>query len=360
MASLLVTGGAGFIGANFVHYWLRRHPDDRVVVLDALTYAGNPASLASADTHAGYAFVRGDIRTPGLVEQAAREHGTTVIVHFAAESHVDRSIAAPDAFVETNVLGTHQVLKAARAAGVRLHHVSTDEVYGSLAPDAPGSDEVARYAPNSPYAASKAGSDHLVRAYHVTYGLPVTMSNSSNNYGPYQFPEKLLPLMLVNALEGRALPVYGDGLHSRDWLYVEDHCRAIELVLERGRAGEAYNVGGGNEWRNLDTVRLLCRLVDEAFAADPTLRARFPQAPAAAGRETASLVEFVTDRPGHDRRYALDSGKIARELGFAPAESFESGLRKTVAWYLANEAWWRGVMDGSYREWVRKWYGERA
>jgi dTDP-glucose 4,6-dehydratase len=341
VANLLVTGGAGFIGANFVHYWLHRHPDDRVVVLDALTYAGNLASLASADAHAGYAFVRGDIRTAGLVEQLVREHGTTVIVHFAAESHVDRSIVSPDDFVETNVLGTHQVLKAARAAGVRLHHVSTDEVYGSLEADAPGADEAARYAPNSPYAASKAASDHLVRAYHRTYGLPVTMSNSSNNYGPYQFPEKLLPLMLVSALDGRPLPVYGDGLHSRDWLYVGDHCRALELILERGRPGEAYNVGGGNEWRNLDTVRLLCRLVDEAFAADPALRGRFPQAPAASGRETASLISFVADRPGHDRRYALDSRKIERELGFTPAETFETGLRKSVAWYLANEGWWR-------------------
>jgi dTDP-glucose 4,6-dehydratase len=357
VASLLVTGGAGFIGANFVHYWLRRHPEDRLVVLDALTYAGNLASLAPAERHPSFAFVRGDIRTPGLVEQVLRQHGTTLLVHFAAESHVDRSIVGPDAFVETNVLGTHQVLKAARALGVRLHHVSTDEVYGSLEPDDPGSDEAARYAPNSPYAASKAASDHLVRAYHRTYGLPVTMSNSSNNYGPYQFPEKLLPLMLVHALEGRPLPVYGDGLHSRDWLYVEDHCRALELILERGRIGESYNVGGGNEWRNLDTVRLLCRLVDDAFAADPALRRRFPDTPAATGRETASLLTFVTDRPGHDRRYALDSGKIARELGFSPTETFEGGLRKSVDWYLANEPWWRGVMDGSYREWVSEWYG---
>jgi dTDP-glucose 4,6-dehydratase len=326
------------------------------VVLDALTYAGNRASLAEAERSPSYAFVQGDIRTPGLVEQVVRERGCTLIVHFAAESHVDRSIVGPDAFVETNVIGTHQVLKAARATGVRLHHVSTDEVYGSLGAEDPAADELARYQPNSPYAASKAASDHLVRAYHRTYALPVTSSNSSNNYGPYQFPEKLLPLMLVNALEGRPLPVYGDGLHSRDWLYVEDHCRAIELVLERGRVGEAYNVAGANEWRNVDTVGLLCRLVDQAFAAEPALRRRFPKAPAARGQETASLVTFVTDRPGHDRRYALDSGKIARELGFAPAETFETGLAKTVAWYLANESWWRSVMDGSYREWVRTWY----
>ena len=356
MANLLVTGGAGFIGANFVHHWLRGHPGDRVVVVDALTYAGNLASLAPAASRPEFLFVAGDIRTPSLVERLLREHAITHLVHFAAESHVDRSIAGPDAFIQTNIMGTHEVLKAARAVGVRLHHISTDEVYGSLGPEQPASSETCQYAPNSPYAASKAASDHLVRAYHQTYGLAVTTSNCSNNYGAYQFPEKLLPLMLVNALEGSPLPVYGDGLNIRDWLYVEDHCRAVELVLLHGRIGETYNVGGGNEWRNIDLVRLLCGIVDEAFAADPQLAARFPEAPAAQGRQTKSLVTFVRDRPGHDRRYALDARKIERELGFVPSQSFDTGLRKTVAWYLAHEIWWRAVMDGSYRQWVQRFH----
>jgi dTDP-glucose 4,6-dehydratase len=365
MRRLLVTGGAGFIGANFVHYWLGHHPGEPVVVLDALTYAGNLASLEAVRARPELTFVRGDIRVPAMVEQLLREHGVTTIVHFAAESHVDRSIHGPEAFIETNTVGTHELLKAARQvwleegaapADVRFHHVSTDEVYGSLGPDDPAFREDTPYAPNSPYAASKAASDHLVRAYHHTYGLPVTTSNCSNNYGPFQFPEKLIPLMLVNALEGKALPVYGDGLNVRDWLYVEDHCRAVEQVLLRGKVGETYNVGGRNEWRNIDIVRLVCRLVDEALAASSGLAARFPRCPAAAGRETASLVTFVKDRPGHDRRYAIDAGKVERELGFTPTESFETGIRKTIAWYLANEAWWRGVMDGSYREWLQRHY----
>ena len=366
MASLLVTGGAGFIGANFVHYWLATHPGDRVVALDALTYAGNLASLEPVLGRPELVFRQGDIRTVGLTEALLREHAVTTIVHFAAESHVDRSIHGPDAFISTNVLGTHELLKAARqvwleegqgGSDVRFHHVSTDEVYGSLAPDDPAFSERTPYAPNSPYAASKAASDHLVRAYHHTYGLPVTTSNCSNNYGPYQFPEKLLPLMLVNALEGKPLPVYGDGQQVRDWLYVTDHCRAVERVLMAGQVGETYNVGGGNEWKNLDLVRLLCRLLDEAFAADADLARRFPHAAAAAGRPTESLVTFVKDRPGHDRRYAIDSTRIERELGFVPAESFETGVAKTLRWYLANEAWWREVMDGSYRDWTRRHYG---
>jgi dTDP-glucose 4,6-dehydratase len=245
------------------------------------------------------------------------------------------------------------------AEGRRFHHVSTDEVYGSLGPSDPAFTEVTPYAPNSPYAASKAASDHLVRAYHHTYALPVSTSNCSNNYGPYHFPEKLIPLMLVNALEGRSLPVYGDGLNVRDWLYVEDHCRAVALVATKGRPGETYNVGGRNEWTNIEIVRLLCRLVDEAFAADRALATRFPSAPAAKGGKSESLVTFVQDRPGHDRRYAIDATKVERDLGFVPRESFESGIRKTISWYLGNEAWWRGVMDGSYREWVQQWYGGR-
>ncbi len=366
MASLLVTGGAGFIGANFVHHWLAGHPGDRVVVLDALTYAGNLASLEPVRGRPEFVFHHGDIRTPGLAETLLREHAVTTIVHFAAESHVDRSIQGPDAFIETNVLGTHELLKAARLVwldegigrgAVRFHHVSTDEVYGSLGPDDPPFTEGTPYAPNSPYAASKAASDHLVRAYHHTYGLPVTTSNCSNNYGPYHFPEKLIPLMLVHALEGRPLPVYGDGLNVRDWLYVADHCRAVELVVTAGRVGETYNVGGHNEWTNVDIVRLLCRLLDQALGADGALAARFPRSPAAAGRPTESLVTFVQDRPGHDRRYAIDAGRIERELGFVPAESFETGIRRTIEWFLANERWWRGVMDGSYREWIARWYG---
>jgi dTDP-glucose 4,6-dehydratase len=365
VANLLVTGGAGFIGANFVQHHLATRRGDGVVVVDALTYAGNLASLEPVLRDARLTFVHGDIRTAGLVEGLLREHEITTIVHFAAESHVDRSIHGPDAFIDTNVLGTHELLKAARrvwlgdgarAAGVRFHHVSTDEVYGSLAADDPAFTERTPYAPNSPYAASKAASDHLVRAYHHTFGLPVTTSNCSNNYGAYQFPEKLLPLMLVNALEGKPLPVYGDGQNVRDWLYVGDHCRAIERILEAGRIGETYNVGGRNEWRNLDIVRLLCRLVDAAFAAEPELPRRFPTAPASRGLATDSLITFVPDRPGHDRRYAIDSTKIEAELGFTPQETFESGIRRTLAWYLAHEEWWRGVMDGSYREWMRRHY----
>jgi dTDP-glucose 4,6-dehydratase len=365
--SLLVTGGAGFIGANFVQHWLTRHPGDRVVVLDALTYAGNAASLEPVARHPGFQFIHGDIRSQELVESLLREHEITTVVHLAAESHVDRSIAGPDAFVETNVVGTHALLKAARtvwldgdsAEGKRFHHVSTDEVYGSLGPDDPPFRETTPYAPNSPYAASKAASDHLVRAYGHTYGLPVTISNCSNNYGPYQFPEKLIPLTLVNALDGRPLPVYGDGGNVRDWLYVEDHCLALEQVVLRGRVGESYNIGGRSERANLDLVRLLCSLVDEAFARESELRTRFPQSPAARGGKSAELITFVKDRPGHDRRYAIDTGKVERELGFCPEESFETGIRKTVDWYLRHEEWWRSVMDGRYRAWTARQYGDR-
>ncbi len=366
MATLLVTGGAGFIGANFVEYWLDTHSDDRVVALDALTYAGNRASLQPVEGRHGFEFVQGDICDGELVGELIRGRDISTIVHFAAESHVDRSIAGPEDFIRTNVVGTQSLLQAARAAwargdgiksGVRFHHISTDEVYGSLEPDEPAFTETTAYAPNSPYAASKAASDHLVRAYHHTYGLPVTTSNCSNNYGPYQFPEKLIPLMIVNALEGKPLPVYGDGGNVRDWLYVTDHCRAIERVLLHGRVGETYNVGGGNEWRNVDLVHLLCGVLDQAFAADGALATRFPRSPAAQGRSTSELVTFVRDRPGHDRRYAVNSAKLERELAVTPAESFESGLRKTVAWYLDHEEWWRGVMDGSYRDWVRRQYG---
>jgi len=353
MARLLVTGGAGFIGANFVHHWLRVQPTDRVVVLDALTYAGCRASLDPVRDHRGLFFVQGDIRDVDLVESLLRTEDIDTLVHFAAESHVDRSIAGPDAFIDTNIIGTHALLKAARRvwleerSGVphRFHHVSTDEVYGSLGAKDPGFSENTPYAPNSPYSASKAGSDHLVRAYHHTYGLATTISNCSNNYGPYQFPEKLIPLMIIHALTGKPLPVYGDGLNVRDWLHVEDHCRAIELILQRGRAGETYNVGGDGERNNREVVTRLCETIDGRFAADPSLARRFPRAPPASGKPTASAIQYVTDRPGHDRRYAIDARKIGRELGFDPAHAFETGLAATVDWYLANEAWWSALLQ---------------
>jgi dTDP-glucose 4,6-dehydratase len=355
---LLVTGGAGFIGANFVHYWAAKYPEDSLVVLDALTYAGHRDSLAPLLARARVGFGRGDIATPGLAASLLRQHAITDVVHFAAESHVDRSIAGPDPFLHTNVIGTHELLKAARqvwleegkgTVPVCFHHISTDEVYGSVAPDGAPRTERDPYAPNSPYAASKAAADHLVRAYHHTYGLPVTTSNSSNNYGPFQFPEKLIPLMLVHILEGRPLPVYGDGQQLRDWLFVDDHCRAIDLIVQQGRPGETYNIGGRNQWKNLDLVRLLCELVDEAFIKDPHLRGQYPYSPAARGESSKILISFVTDRPGHDRRYALDGSKIERELGFCPQVSFESGIRKTIDWYLTNAKWWRAILDRSYR-----------
>ncbi|MEY3027871.1 MAG: dTDP-glucose 4,6-dehydratase [Phycisphaerales bacterium] len=362
---ILVTGGAGFIGANFVRHRLARCADERIVVLDALTYAGNRRNLAGIDPER-CSFVHGDIRDTELVERLLREHGLGTIVHFAAESHVDRSISGPDAFIDTNVNGTHSLLKAARTvwlAGTgaphRFHHVSTDEVYGSLGADDPPFAESNQYQPNSPYSASKAASDHLVRAYHHTFHLEVTTTNCSNNYGPFQFPEKLIPLMLVNCLHGKPLPIYGDGMNIRDWLHVDDHCRGISLALEKGRVGEVYNIGGENERPNIEIVRRITAAIDGAFAGDPSLAARFPDSPAAQGRECWSLVTYVKDRPGHDRRYAIDPRKAQSELGYRPDETFETGLAKTVAWYLANEAWWRAVMDGSYRQWVERQYASR-
>jgi dTDP-glucose 4,6-dehydratase len=361
MANLLVTGGAGFIGVNFVRYWRRKHPADDIVVLDALTYAGNAASLHGV---AGIEFVHGDIRDFDLVKRLLAEHSVDTLVHFAAESHVDRSIHGPDAFIDTNVVGTHVLLKAAKAVWLdsstgkahRFHHVSTDEVFGSLGADEPAFTETTPYRPNSPYSASKAASDHLVRAYHCTFGLQTTISNCSNNYGPYQFPEKLIPLFVINALLGRPLPIYGDGGNVRDWLHVEDHCRGIELVLAKGRIGETYNIGGGEELPNLEVVDRICTAVDEAFAERPDLAQRFPDAPAAKAKNSANLKTFVADRKGHDRRYAIDETKIRRELGYAPNRSFAEGLRETVCWYLDNEPWWRAVMDGSYRSWLEKNY----
>jgi dTDP-glucose 4,6-dehydratase len=353
-AKLLVTGGAGFIGANFVRRKAANLTDVPIIVLDALTYAGNAANLAGL---ANVTLVEGDIGDDALVARLLEEHSIDTLVHFAAESHVDRSITGPDAFIETNVMGTHGLLKAARRVWLdagngmphRFHHVSTDEVYGSLDLEDPAFSETTPYAPNSPYSASKAASDHLVRAYHHTYGLQVTTTNCSNNYGPYQFPEKLIPLFLINALSGRALPIYGDGMNRRDWLHVDDHCLGIDLVLERGRVGETYNVGGGQELPNLHVVDAICDAVDKAFAGDTALATRFPDAPAAHGTSTHELRSFVTDRPGHDRRYAIDERKITGELGYRPQHDFRSGLAATVAWYLDNESWWQSILDGSYR-----------
>ncbi len=368
MANLLVTGGAGFIGTNFVYYWLDKHPDDRVVVLDALTYAGNRASLVAAEEQDNFKFVKADIRDQATVEKLLGDERIDTIINFAAESHVDRSISGPDAFIETNVLGTHSLLKAAKAAWLdsdsapgshRFHHVSTDEVYGTLGPTDSAFTEDTPYAPNSPYAASKAASDHLVRAYNHTYGLQVSTSNCSNNYGPFHFPEKLIPLMIVNALTGKELPVYGDGSNIRDWLYVEDHCRGVELVLSKGRIGETYNIGGRNEWRNIEIVREICLVIDDAFARNPALARQYPDAPAAHGESTSGLITMVKDRPGHDWRYAVDTTKATEELGFKPEENFETGLKKTLQWMLENEAWWRAVMDGSYRAWIDAQYVAR-
>jgi dTDP-glucose 4,6-dehydratase len=356
MANLLVTGGAGFIGANFIHYWLRAHPADTVVALDALTYAGNRHNLDSARDNPQLQLVVGDIGDTALVERLLREHRIDTLLHFAAESHVDRSITGPDAFIDTNVMGTHSLLKAARAVWLagsgaphRFHHISTDEVFGSLAANAPAFTENHQYQPNSPYSASKAASDHLVRAYHHTYGLQVTTSNCSNNYGPYHFPEKLIPLCITNLLLGKPLPIYGNGRNVRDWLYVEDHARGIECVLRKGAVGETYNIGGDNEWANIDVIEHLCAVLDAQFAADAALARRFPQARAARGDASSGAITFVADRPGHDQRYAIDAARARSELGFEPRESFATGLVKTVRWYLENDRWWRAVLDGSYR-----------
>src|SRR4051812_30089201 len=323
MRRMLVTGGAGFIGSNFVHHWLRHHAGDRLLVLDALTYAGNRRSLEAVASLPGFRFVHGNICDTNLAAALLRDESIDTIVHFAAESHVDRSITGPAAFIETNVVGTHSLLEAARKVWLeerrgnkhRFHHVSTDEVYGSLGPDDPPFREDTQYAPNSPYSASKAAADHLVRAYHHTYGLQVTTSNCSNNYGPYHFPEKLIPLIIVNILHGKPLPVYGDGKNIRDWLHVSDHCRAIELIIEQGRVGEVYNIGGRAEAENLGLVRSLCEIAEQAFAERPQLAEPYPACPRT---NIAALIRMVNDRPGHDRRYAIDCNKIKQELGFEP------------------------------------------
>jgi dTDP-glucose 4,6-dehydratase len=353
---ILVTGGAGFIGANFVLDWLAQS-DEAVINLDVLTYAGNRENLASLAGDERHLFVQGDIGNATLVADLLAQHQPRAIINFAAESHVDRSIHGPEDFIQTNIVGTFRLLEAVRAywgnlqdearQNFRFLHVSTDEVYGSLAKDEPAFTETYRYEPNSPYSASKAASDHLVRAYHHTYGLPVLTTNCSNNYGPYHFPEKLIPLMIVNALAGKPLPVYGDGQQIRDWLYVKDHCSAIRRVLEAGKVGEVYNVGGWNEKPNIDIVHTVCALLDELSAREDSKSYR-------------EQITYVTDRPGHDRRYAIDANKIERELGWKPAETFDTGIRKTVQWYLENQSWVANVQSGAYREWVEKNYTGRA
>ncbi len=350
MRRILVTGGCGFIGANFVRLALERLPDCRLVNLDQLTYAGNPRNLADVEADPRYRFVRGDICDGELVHALFGEEGIDAVVHFAAESHVDRSIEGPGAFIRTNITGTFTLLEAARkswlAPSPRFLHVSTDEVYGSLGETGAFS-ETTPYDPRSPYSASKAASDHLVRAYHHTYGLPALVTNCSNNYGPYQFPEKLIPLMINNARHGKDLPVYGDGRNVRDWLYVEDHCEALLAVLERGAPGETYNIGGNNEKQNLEIVHTVCDLLDERLGLLP------------AGKPRRSLLRFVKDRPGHDRRYAIDATKIRTELGWEPSVTFEEGIRRTIDWYLANQAWMDEILDGSYREYYERMYGGR-
>ena len=355
MKNILVTGGAGFIGSNFIHYIIRHEAAVKIVNLDALTYAGRLANLKDVQGDARYSFVHGDIRDQDLISQVISQEDIDTIVHFAAESHVDRSILGPDAFVQTNILGTFSLLEAARRgwsqpydpAKVRFHHVSTDEVFGALKPGEPAWTEETPYAPNSPYAASKAASDHLVRAYGHTYGLPYTITNCSNNYGPRQFPEKLLPLMILNAVQGKTLPVYGDGGQIRDWLYVEDHCEAIHLVLRKGRPGETYNIGGGNQPTNLEVVKSLCEVMDRLLPDSPY-------------KPHTQLIKFVADRPGHDRRYDMDSTKIRRELDWKPHTILAKGLEMTAQWYLDNVAWVRDIGDQeSYREWLEKNYEER-
>jgi dTDP-glucose 4,6-dehydratase len=348
MKTLLITGGAGFIGSNFVHHWVRNHPEDRVINLDALTYAGNLENLKGIEVSANYRFVHGDVCDGGFIQQLFADEKIDHVVHFAAESHVDRSITGPEAFITTNIHGTFNLLEAARnawgdsASSCRFLHVSTDEVYGSLTADAPAFIETTPFAPNSPYAASKASSDHLVRAYFHTYGMPVVTTNCSNNYGPYQFPEKLIPLVIMNSLEDKPLPVYGDGLNIRDWLHVDDHCRGIDAVLQQGRLGETYNIGGCNEWTNIDIVRLICSTLDELRPGE---------------RPKSELITFVKDRPGHDQRYAINADKIMSELNWKPEYTFETGIRQTVKWYLDHEQWWSRIRDGSYMEYYQQQYG---
>ncbi len=341
MNNILVTGGAGFIGTNFVYYWLNKYPEDRVIVLDALTYAGIRENLTNAENNTQFEFVHGNILDEKLVENLLIKHKINTLVHFAAESHVDRSIHGPDEFINTNIVGTHSLLKAAKTVWLDnnnsehlFHHVSTDEVYGTLKPDDPPFSEETPYAPNSPYAASKAASDHLVRAYHETYGLKTTTSNCSNNFGPFQFPEKLIPLIITNILHGKPLPIYGDGEQIRDWLYVDDHNYGVDLILQKGKIGQTYNIGNNNEKTNIEIVKTVCDLIDTKFNNNNDMPKRFPKAPQSKGQPAQSLITHVKDRLGHDRRYAINADKIFSELKFVPKESFETGIKKTIDWFL--------------------------
>jgi dTDP-glucose 4,6-dehydratase len=367
MHSVLITGGAGFIGQNLVHLWRAARPDDKLTVVDAMTYAANVRSLEPLIKDRTIGFIRGDIRDAGLMRQLFDENRITRVVHLAAESHVDRSIVDPEAFLQTNVIGTFTLLKAALDAwrssdsigDARFLHVSTDEVYGSLGPGDPAFTESSPYRPNSPYAASKASSDHLVRSFVPTYGMPAIITNCSNNYGPYQHPEKLIPLMIIHALEGKPLPIYGDGSNVRDWLHVSDHCEALMSVIERGRIGETYNIGGNNERDNRAVVDLICTMIDQAFAADRDLASRFPSCPAVSGISCRTLTSYVTDRPGHDHRYAINATKLAEDFGNQCRVGFEGGLRQTIQWYLDHEDWWRDITAGSYKAWIDQNYGFR-
>jgi dTDP-glucose 4,6-dehydratase len=349
--TILITGGAGFIGSNFVHYWYQKYPDTQIIVLDKLTYAGNRQNLVNLETKNNFRFVQGDIGDRPLIDNLLQEEKIDTIAHFAAESHVDRSILGPDAFIQTNVVGTFTLLESFRhywnaqkqPENYRFLHVSTDEVYGSLEENDPPFRETTPYAPNSPYSASKAGSDHLVRAYYHTYKVPTIITNCSNNYGAYQFPEKLIPLMCINILLGKPLPIYGDGLNIRDWLYVEDHCTALDLVIHKGKPGETYNIGGNNEVKNIDLVHLLCEIMDEIATDLPV-------------KPSQKLITFVKDRAGHDRRYAIDSSKLQRELGWKPAQTVKSGLRKTLLWYLNNRDWWQPLLSEEYQDYYNQVY----
>lgn len=354
MKKLLITGGAGFIGANFVNYWIKKYPEDRITVIDALTYAGNLSSLNNANKHRNFHFIEGNILNQKLIEGIIKDRDIDTLVHFAAESHVDRSISSPDTFINTNILGTYSLLNACKKCWIdenlctsnhRFHHISTDEVYGSLSALSPAFNENTQYAPNSPYSASKASSDHLVRSYHHTYGLNVTTSNCSNNYGPFHFPEKLIPLAVTNILSNKPIPIYGDGMQIRDWLYVEDHALGIDLILKNGKVGESYNLGGSNEWTNIDIIKKICNIIENKFINYPALIKKFPKAIQASTQNTELLIKYISDRPGHDKRYAIDATKSLNELGFIPKESFETGIAKTIDWYLLNEEWWKTIIN---------------